>query len=1058
MKDLFNLNNCYQDDGYYYFFRALNMRDLAGIKDKSILDSAGNIAKIITDREFFKREERYNANSSLTLEEMVNHVKMHYDKDTNCISLSSDANVCLMYGRGDYEDKYIIVKVPKQELGVTTFNAGKYIYEEIAKRVEDYIAKHERELDELQKYYINAIRNAVNKSQLDNIKETLPQEYTDFTSNRFQNGLTFIDSKSYEGYTAEENLAKDKLVMLLDVLDFEVVKGKTNRLVIRTMGSAFSSRELEYYQTIPQEKIISISSSLAEVMGLLQQVVETKEIREIKNYLIANLDEVRNKVLNVDYSKFDEQNLDMSLDNIYNLTGGKISYKEARELYLNAMYVARSKVRVFNAVQTLQTILGDKYSDTLQEILNNGFGIEPSIMSRKNIKYDIKVSDTISLTIPKEYQSIVDYINSLSINDMSNLFNNPKEAFNTLFSNYVGTHDIESQNKEEWYANGIIDMVDLSSMGIETSLNLEQRKKIINDLVSRNFMDFYDKVKGLPNFEQIATAMLASLVSDNEEFKNNAKIILEQLKGYIGYNKLKDYNLSLRSVQREAVTNIDRLYQGRSFAAAVMPTGLGKSFVALYEMLQRRDKKILYLAPNDIILGQIKHYVKMLYGYNDYHTLFNNLTLATYQDLKDSNNKDLKEKYNAEYDFIILDELHRSGAPEWYEYVKKLMDRQNKKKVKVLGITATPERDRDEQDMGEIWAKYFGYSDKDLILGRHLAMNKTLADAIVEGILPNPKFINCLYSFESSGALQELNEDLAMLGDDDKKNDLTKKYELCRRSIVNSTGIEKILGDNLEKNGKYVVFLPVNRRDDGTYETADGESVSKTTAERLIKDYMVLVRQYLYSNAYMQVNGDTISLIYNKIVGNETLSKEELVFLNKEKENILLLDTIDIQNKPKALDTLNSIMVRTITKYLGWERLEKEELSKKIKEKTKDMLDTNSLLGSYSKARNDKELSSFNEKSSGKPKLLFVLNKLNEGAHLSGVKGIIWLRPLSKNSRILFYQELGRCIASREDGYIYKESDSPGVIDLVNNLYTVDLNRNNEYLKNDLEYLQRIVS
>lgn len=53
MKDLFNLNNCYQDEEYYYFFRALNMRDLSGIKDKSILDSEGNIAKIITDRELF---------------------------------------------------------------------------------------------------------------------------------------------------------------------------------------------------------------------------------------------------------------------------------------------------------------------------------------------------------------------------------------------------------------------------------------------------------------------------------------------------------------------------------------------------------------------------------------------------------------------------------------------------------------------------------------------------------------------------------------------------------------------------------------------------------------------------------------------------------------------------------------------------------------------------------------------------------------------------------------------------------------------------------------------
>ena len=52
MNELFNITNCYQDTNYYYFFRALNKRDMAGIRDKSILDDAGHIRKIVTDSTF----------------------------------------------------------------------------------------------------------------------------------------------------------------------------------------------------------------------------------------------------------------------------------------------------------------------------------------------------------------------------------------------------------------------------------------------------------------------------------------------------------------------------------------------------------------------------------------------------------------------------------------------------------------------------------------------------------------------------------------------------------------------------------------------------------------------------------------------------------------------------------------------------------------------------------------------------------------------------------------------------------------------------------------------
>ena len=307
MNELFDITNCYQDSNYYYFFRALNKRDMTGIRNGSTLDSNGHISKIVTDSTFYNNRNRYNEESELTLEEMINHVKTHYDKDTNCISLSSDANVCLTYGRSDYEDKYVIIKVSKDELGKTTFNAGKYIYDEILKRVNAYLGEHQTDLTDLQKYYVESIKNISTKEQLDNLKKTLPEEYVDKTNDEFQNGLEFIKSKPYEAYSDIENLAKDKLVMLLDVLDFEVVKGKTNRFVVQTMGSAFSSRELEYYKEVPQEKIVEMPTSLVEIMALIQQVPETEEIKEIKNYLITHLEEVRQSTKEVDYSHFNPE-------------------------------------------------------------------------------------------------------------------------------------------------------------------------------------------------------------------------------------------------------------------------------------------------------------------------------------------------------------------------------------------------------------------------------------------------------------------------------------------------------------------------------------------------------------------------------------------------------------------------------------------------------------------------------------------------------------------------------------------------------------------------------
>ena len=1062
MNELFNITNCYQDTNYYYFFRALNKRDMAGIKDKSILDEAGHINKIITDSKFYDHTDRYNESSELTLEEMINHVKTHYDKDTNCISLSSDANVCLTYGRSDYEDKYVIVKVPKNELGKTTFNAGKYIYEEILKRVNTYLEEHQADLTDLQKYYIESLKNISTKEQLDNLKKTLPEEYVDKTNDEFQNGLDFIKSKPYEGYSDIENLAKDKLVMLLDVLDFEVVKGKTNRFVIQTMGSAFSSRELEYYKEVPKEKIVEMPTSLVEIMALIQQVPETEEIKEIKDYLITHLDEIRQNTKDIDYSHFNPENLNLSLDNLYDLTAGKISYKEAKELYLNSMYLVKAKLRSFYSVNLLNQILGNnpKYHNALQSLLDNSLGIEPTIMARSG-NHALKVSDTVALYLPKNYQSLYDYVNNLQVQDMYNLFTNPTNAFNTLFTKYISDKELKPQDKEEWYANGLIDAIDLETLNIKTNFSQSQREKIVNALVSHNFMDYYEKVKTLSDDGSIATSMFASLIAKRKEFTSDSSIILDQLKDYIGYNNLKEYNLPLRKLQRTAYKKTEEVFAKKNFATAVMPTGSGKSFLALSEMLDRKDAKMLYIAPNDIILNQIEDYIYEFFGYTDYHTLFPNLTLTTYQDLKDKKTNKLKGKYNDKYDkydFIILDELHRSGAPEWSKFVNELMANQDKENIKVLGLTATPERDRDDKDMAVYWARYFGYSDEEIELNKHLAINETLESAIKAGLLPNPKFINCLYSYKSDGTLDEMYERISMLDDGEKKAKAFSKYEQLCRSVEQSQGIEKILGDNLSQDGKYVVFLPVGRKKDGTYyNSEDGSKISSQQAVLIMEDYTILIRQYLYSNEYMEIHGDKLLSIYNKIIEKQELSSEDKDFLNKERDNIMLLDMVKIKHKPAVLNTFNSTMVSVIARHQDWEKLDKKTLKIRIEAQTSNIVSTNSLLSYYSNSKNKAELAEFNQESNGKLKLLFVMDKLNEGAHLKGVKGIVWLRPLSVDSRILFYQQLGRGIHSYPDGHIFTEEERPIVLDLVNNINTVNLKREQSPV-NDLEDLKTIIA
>jgi len=100
MEELFSIGkfNVYSDDNNYYFFRALEELDISGIANKTITNQYGRINKLITDREFYG-QTKYSPDSNISLGEVADHIKVHYNKHTNCISFSSNANVGLLYGR-----------------------------------------------------------------------------------------------------------------------------------------------------------------------------------------------------------------------------------------------------------------------------------------------------------------------------------------------------------------------------------------------------------------------------------------------------------------------------------------------------------------------------------------------------------------------------------------------------------------------------------------------------------------------------------------------------------------------------------------------------------------------------------------------------------------------------------------------------------------------------------------------------------------------------------------------------------------------------------------------
>jgi superfamily II DNA or RNA helicase len=286
--------------------------------------------------------------------------------------------------------------------------------------------------------------------------------------------------------------------------------------------------------------------------------------------------------------------------------------------------------------------------------------------------------------------------------------------------------------------------------------------------------------------------------------------------------------LDLKEHQQEAYNNVEKLHQNGRYAAVVLPTGTGKSFVTLKLIQEHPDSKILFLSPRHAINLQMYKYIVRYIGgradkiediYEEFGSIGNSaksfipgIETMLYQTIMGMANKGnlnyLFEKIKPDY--IVLDEVHHIKTRKikekyvvgdedeieqkedeniWGRGIKQLLDKYPD--AKVLGLSATPIR----TDGADVVERLF----KDSI-----AYEMTLLEAIETGLIKPPKYV--VPDFVKSEELETLLEKIEK-AEGQRKIELKEVYDQLVEASSKAPGIPEIMEENItEKNGKYIVF------------------------------------------------------------------------------------------------------------------------------------------------------------------------------------------------------------------------------------------------------------
>lgn len=1118
-EEIFGIDNfnLISDNQYYYVFRALNIDDQTEI-DRGITANNGVIQKVITNKKRYPENNKYANRSEISLQEVWDHTKsVNFYKGTNCISLSSNANVSIDYG-SKYGHKYLMIKIPREQSG-TVYNAGQYMISELNKMLDKKIEQLPQDSEIVQLIQkIEKIED--NRAIRDIISDRFNRARTGgrYTSNISVRTKESLQErfKNRQAFSNEQQLEYNKLMGKLTLLEIsgmlpkEIFDNINIASLTSTIGSEFSNREFVHYGEISADEFVPISKINLDMFALLQvakeQGIDKQKIKQIENKLIEFTNQ-RYELLNRDgrlyYSNgtndielnlnsysvlINEQNLkdnsSISIDEMFEKTNGSISFSRAQNASQFVYNLAIAQRKTVELSNVLKLILNDSELDSvIEEIAQKSIAINDRIITRKNGK-GIQVSESVNIDMNRgerkvfsddEQRKIYEKIKELSTEHLDLILSNKGiELEQNIYMQSLQHENIDANKSIEerlnrYYAETIIDTLNIPKIYRrairDKSLNEEERERIIGQLekadckklvnaflnagINENeISEYIINILASNGYKGYTFEELSKLENLNEIIKTN--IDNKNLKGHVypptledlrgisdNDNRVGDTSIKLRDYQKKAVNSIDELFEkDKRFAGLVFPTGAGKSFVAMTEMLKNQNGNILYIAPQHEILNQVERHIlknianveiltteeiedlkkkqnitnskelklpkgKILPSQSSEYVkkVFPHLTMLCYQGLASQNREDLTDEEkresdieekelkeilkNKDADLIVFDELHRSGAKTWKNVVNQLIN--YNKKANILGITATPIRDDDHVDMmKELAEMTHTYSEEELSTKQYLGdgCEIYLTDAIQRGLVVEPKLVSFNFMLRETDEYQDIIRMIENEADENKKQQLIQIKAQIDDLISGDTQISEHIKNNISQK-----------------ENEEIGKIIKQTIQKKDGKYIVFLPQHAH---------------------NDGLSESQY-FEQQAKKIKEILSGIDANPEIYRL-------------------LSKDD-------------------SGNTKAKNKKAITDFENSNSEHLKIMLAINKLNEGVHVDGINGEIMYRKINDGSTILYLQQLGRVIYSLDKDKPVPDEEIPIVYDIYNNYLIPNMNRtvNQTTPKSDLQKLQEII-
>ena len=153
----------------------------------------------------------------------------------------------------------------------------------------------------------------------------------------------------------------------------------------------------------------------------------------------------------------------------------------------------------------------------------------------------------------------------------------------------------------------------MEKIGID-EFSITERENLIQRIQNKNCVEIYKELgqQGI-EIDNIPTVLLNKITGKKDKLEEELSI--ERVERFLGYYDVKNTRIQLRPYQQRTTEKTDEILENNRFASLILPTGGGKSFVGIEQLMKHQNEKIIYFAPQNEILEQMKDYIiKYIHG------------------------------------------------------------------------------------------------------------------------------------------------------------------------------------------------------------------------------------------------------------------------------------------------------------------------------------------------------------------------------------------------------------------------------------------------------------